>query len=77
MEGVLYLPPHRPSRAPEIACAACGQSFRPHRVADGVEELCDLCYQARFQPRRSRNGRRPSNRLAALGSAWPRLAQRP
>jgi hypothetical protein len=74
MEGVLYLPPDRPQRAPEIACLDCGQPFRPHRVADGVEELCELCYQARFQPLRRRNG----HRLALwLGSARLQAAQEP
>lgn len=36
---------------PEIVCADCGVRFRARRVTDGVEEICDLCYEARFPTR--------------------------
>jgi hypothetical protein len=45
---------------PELICADCGVHFRARRVTDGVEEICDVCYEARFptvsvlQPQRSR-----------------------
>lgn len=48
MEGSLFFSPERPETASELACIECGNSFMPRRVADGVEELCDACYQARF-----------------------------
>ena len=50
MEGVLFIPLNRPHRPAELVCADCGQLFRPRRIADGTEELCDRCYQAQFQP---------------------------
>lgn len=33
---------------PELVCADCGLRFRARRVTDGVEEICDACYEARF-----------------------------
>jgi hypothetical protein len=33
---------------PELVCADCGAHFRARRVTDGVEEICDKCYEARF-----------------------------
>lgn len=51
MEGSLFLPQGRPSRSPELTCSECGASFRPRRVTDGVEELCDACYDKRFVSR--------------------------
>lgn len=33
---------------PELICADCGLRFRARRVTDGVEEICDACYEARF-----------------------------
>ena len=56
MEGSLFIPPDRPRRGPERTCVECGGLFRPRRVADGVEELCDTCYQAQFQRVRVRRG---------------------
>ena len=50
MEGSFFLPQGRPSRTPDLNCSECGASFRPRRVMDGVEELCDTCYEARFTP---------------------------
>ncbi len=55
MEGVLFIPPDRPDRRPEQTCVECGRSFRPRSVGDGVEELCDTCYEAQFEPRRLRH----------------------
>lgn len=34
--------------SPELICADCGTRFRARRVTDGVEEICDDCYEARF-----------------------------
>ncbi len=50
MEGVLFIPLNRPHRPPELVCADCGQLFRPRRIGDGTEELCDRCYEVRFEP---------------------------
>lgn len=36
---------------PELVCADCGVHFRARRVTDGVEEICDVCYEARFPTR--------------------------
>jgi hypothetical protein len=33
---------------PILVCADCGVHFRARRVTDGVEELCNDCYEARF-----------------------------
>lgn len=33
---------------PELICADCGTHFRARRITDGVEEICDVCYEARF-----------------------------
>jgi len=33
---------------PELVCADCGVHFHARRVTDGVEEICDVCYEARF-----------------------------
>jgi len=52
MEGSLFVPPNRPNRQSEQICTECGQSFRPRQIADGAEELCDICYQAQFEPPR-------------------------
>lgn len=48
MEGSFFLPQGRPSRMPDLNCSDCGTPFRPRRVTDGVEELCDACYEARL-----------------------------
>ena len=32
----------------ELICADCGVRFRARRVVDGVEEICDGCYERRF-----------------------------
>lgn len=48
MEGSLFFSSERPKRAPDLACGDCGRSFRPRRVTDGVEELCNSCYEARL-----------------------------
>jgi len=63
MEGILFIPPNRPHRSPELVCTECGKPFRPRQVADGAEELCDPCYEAQFQPLRGRR-RRPERRSA-------------
>lgn len=45
---------------PELVCADCGVRFRARRITDGVEEICQVCYEARFPthpallPRRTR-----------------------
>lgn len=36
---------------PELVCTDCGVHFRARRVTDGVEEVCDTCYEARFPTR--------------------------
>lgn len=38
----------RIAAGPELVCADCGLHFRARRVTDGVEEICDTCYEARF-----------------------------
>ena len=48
MEGSLFITRDRGTRAPELVCADCGTQFRPRRVTDGIEEICDSCYSARF-----------------------------
>ena len=48
MEGSLFIAPIAEARAPELVCADCGTQFRPRRVTDGIEEICDSCYSARF-----------------------------
>ncbi len=60
MEGVLFIPLNRPHRPPELVCADCGQLFRPRRVGDGAEELCDRCYQAQFESRADGTVRPPT-----------------
>ncbi len=32
----------------ELVCTDCGVRFRARRVTDGVEEICDPCYEVRF-----------------------------
>lgn len=69
MEGSFFLPQGRPSRTPDLNCSECGTPFRPRRVTDGVEELCDACYDARFGSQSSPTSEQPpqptSRRLAA------------
>ncbi|MHB8485688.1 MAG: hypothetical protein ACYDCM_08160 [Candidatus Acidiferrales bacterium] len=48
MEGSLFITPGREARSPELVCADCSTQFRPRRVTDGIEEICDSCYSARF-----------------------------
>lgn len=36
---------------PDLICSDCGTRFRARRVMDGVEEVCDACYEARFPAR--------------------------
>lgn len=62
MEGVLFIPPDRPNRGPDRACAECGRAFRHRYVAENSEELCDACYEAQFEPRRLRHWQRPAGR---------------
>jgi len=62
MEGALFIPPNRPSRRPEQECSECGRSFRPRAIGDGVEELCDDCYDAQFEPRRLRHWQKLNGR---------------
>ena len=50
MEGAHSDPPNQFEQGPEQVCGQCGHSFRPRRVGDGVEELCDFCYDAEFEP---------------------------
>jgi hypothetical protein len=38
----------RIAAVPELVCADCGLRFRARRVTDGVEEICDGCFEARF-----------------------------
>ena len=63
MEGVLFIPPNRPSRRADQICAECGRSFRPRRAGEGAEELCDNCYEAQFEPRRLRHWQKPAGRM--------------
>lgn len=32
----------------ELICADCGVRFRARRIVDGVEEICDGCYEKLF-----------------------------
>jgi hypothetical protein len=48
VEGSLFFSSERPKRTPDLVCRDCGSLFRPRRVTDGVEELCDSCYEMRF-----------------------------
>jgi hypothetical protein len=48
MEGSFFVPQGRPRRAPDLCCSECGAAFRPRRVTDGIEELCDDCYSTQF-----------------------------
>jgi len=32
----------------ELICTDCGVRFHGRRVVDGVEEICDGCYEKRF-----------------------------
>jgi len=36
---------------PELICSDCGARFSGRRVTDGVEEICDACYEARLPAR--------------------------
>ncbi len=38
-------------QAAQLTCAECGATFVPRRVGDGVEELCDACYENHFVAR--------------------------
>ncbi len=62
MEGVLFIPPNRPNRRPDQICSECGLAFRPRRVGEGAEELCDTCYETQFEPRRLRHWQKPAGR---------------
>lgn len=53
----------RNAAGPELVCADCGLHFRARRVTDGVEEICDTCYEARF----------PTHPLPQLQRAHSRL----
>jgi hypothetical protein len=48
MQRTLFFTTERPEKASELVCPECGKSFMPRRVTDGVEELCDACYELRF-----------------------------
>jgi formylmethanofuran dehydrogenase subunit E len=43
-----FTPAHQHLQAPELVCADCGETFVPRRIGDGVEELCNACYEKRF-----------------------------
>jgi hypothetical protein len=59
MEGSMFIPADG-SPLTQF-CTDCGQAFQPRQVGDGVEELCDACYEARFQPRHSGTRRTPKS----------------
>ena len=65
MEGVLFIPSNRPKRFPGQICTECGRIFRPRRVGDGVEQLCDECYEAQFHSLRA-----SSPEESALSQQW-------
>jgi hypothetical protein len=46
---------------PVLVCADCGVHFRARRVTDGVEELCNDCYEARFPTVPALRARREQN----------------
>lgn len=50
---------------PELVCSDCGVRFRARRVTDGVEEICDACYDLRFPAREPRAVSRHSRRSIA------------
>lgn len=50
MEGSPFNPPGAIRENSEQPCPECGQPFRPRQVGDGVDELCDTCYEAQFEP---------------------------
>lgn len=53
MEGSLFFNSEQPKRTGDLVCLDCGSAFTPRRVTDGVEELCDTCYEARFPSARA------------------------
>ena len=48
MEGSRFIPADRTPFQPELIRAKCGESFQPHCVGEGVEELCCDCYEEEF-----------------------------
>lgn len=48
MEGSRFFNSEQSKKASDFVCLDCGNPFVPRRVTDGVEELCDTCYEARF-----------------------------
>ncbi len=47
MEGSRFIPPDQPSHQ---VCPECGQEFQPRLPGEGLDELCDTCYDSQFQP---------------------------
>ncbi len=47
MEGSRFIPPDQPAHQ---VCPECGQEFQPRDVGEGLDELCDTCYDAQFEP---------------------------
>jgi hypothetical protein len=47
---------------PVLVCGDCGMRFRARRVTDGVEEICDACYEVRFPASSSETETHSANR---------------
>ena len=80
MEGSLFLPPNGSSNRHEQLCPECGQLFQPRQVGDGLDELCDTCYDAQFQPLRLprwKKGERKPHSLRMPALTRPRRTQGP
>jgi hypothetical protein len=48
MELSLITPSDRPRIGLDLTCSECGTTFHPHQLAEGVEVLCNRCYEAQF-----------------------------
>lgn len=39
-------------RSEKLICTDCGATFASHGAGDGLEQLCNECYAAQFNPQR-------------------------
>jgi formylmethanofuran dehydrogenase subunit E len=52
-----FTPAHLDLQAAQLTCTECGETFEPRRIGDGVQELCDACYEDRFRTPQRREER--------------------
>ena len=50
MESSRFIPLHGNRGTAEQICPECGQRFEALQIENEIEEVCETCYQAQFEP---------------------------